>query len=502
MPNLDALNRSRPWAMLIAGTLLGGCAVGPKPVSPPPEGLGVPSNFSAEAVTYDRAPASSELSQWWSTFGDPGLTQLVDRALVASTDIEAAVARVRQARAGLQQSEAGWWPTLQASASGARRYRDENAVVASGSRTSYAAGLDAAYEVDLFGGVRRSVQASAADLASTAAGRDLVRVTVTGEVALNYIAARLAQRRLAIAEANLASQDETLQIVGWRVQAGLVGSLDLEQARRLRAQTAAAVPSVQQDFAAAVNRLAVLTAQPADVVRNTLTPVVEIPLAPLPGLALPADVLRRRPDVIEAERALVAETARIGVAEAQLYPALRLTGTLAGTGTSLSNAANVAVGNLVAGITAPIFEGGRLRAQVEQQRAATAAALANYRGALLTAIEDTENAVASVSASERSEAELVIAEDAANNAAVLARSQYQAGLIDFQTLLDSERSLLATQDSRAGARATRASSLVQLYKALGGGWDAPTTMTAAPAATTTTPSASTTGTPPATTTSK
>jgi outer membrane protein TolC len=180
--------------------------------------------------------------------------------------------------------------------------------------------------------------------------------------------------------------------------------------------------------------------------------------------------------VIEAERALVAETARIGVAEAQLYPALRLTGTFAGTGTSLANATDVAVGNLVAGITAPIVEGGRLRAQVEQQRAATAAALANYRGALLTAIEDTENAIASVAASERSEAELLVAEDAANNAAVLARSQYQAGLIDFQTLLDSERSLLATQDSRAGARATRATSLVQLYKALGGGWDASATV--------------------------
>jgi NodT family efflux transporter outer membrane factor (OMF) lipoprotein len=467
------LHRERSLAALTVSTLLAACAVGPRPVSPPAQALGLPENFSTEAVTYDKAPESKELAQWWSSFSDPVLKQLVDRALVASTDIEAAVARVRQARAALQGSRSSFWPTLDVSATATRRYHDDTVAPSERNVTSYSAGVDAAYEVDLFGGVRRSVQAAAADLASTEAGRDLVRVTVTGEVALNYIDARLAQRRIAIAEANLASQDETLQIVSWRVQAGLVGALDLEQARRLRAQTASLVPSVQQDFAAAVNRLAVLTAQPADAVRAQFSQVTEVPLAPLPGLALPADVVRRRPDVIQAERTLVAETARIGVREAELFPALRLTGTFAGAGTSWSTVTDTAVGNLVAGITAPIFEGGRLRAALEQQRAATAAALASYRGALLAAIADTENAIVAVDAAERQEAELLVAEDAASNAALLARSQYQAGLIDFQTLLDSERSLLATQDSRASARATRASSLVQLYKALGGGWDAP-----------------------------
>jgi outer membrane protein, multidrug efflux system len=463
------MHRLRPLAALIAA-LLPACAVGPRPVSPAPASLGLPPEFSADAVSYDRAPAANELARWWTTFGDTTLTQLIDRALTASTDIEAAVARVRQSRAALTGTRSAFWPSIEATASGTRRYRDDG-VIDSPDRTSYSAGIDAAYEVDLFGGVRRSVQAAAAELAATEAGRDLVRVTVTGEVALNYFDARLAQRRLAIAEANLASQDETLQIVGWRVQAGLVSALDLEQARRLRAQTAAAVPLVQQDLAAAMNRLAVLTAQPADAVRAQIGNTTDIPLAPLPGIALPADVVRRRPDVIEAERALVAETARIGVREADLYPALRLTGTFAGVGTSWSTVFDAAVGNLVAGITAPIFEGGRLRAAVEQQRAATDVALANYRAALLVAIEDAENAITSVATSERREAELLVADDAATNAAMLARSQYQAGLIDFQTVLDSERSLLSTQDSRASARASRATSLVQLYKALGGGWD-------------------------------
>jgi NodT family efflux transporter outer membrane factor (OMF) lipoprotein len=472
-------HRERSLAALTVSALLAGCAVGPNPVSPPPQALGLPEKYSTTAVAYDRAPPSRELAEWWLTFDDPVLKQLVDRALVASTDIEAAVARVRQARAALKGSRSSFWPTLDLSATATRRYHDDTVATPERNVTSYSAGVDAAYEVDVFGGVRRSVQAAAADLASTEAGRDLVRVTVTGEVALDYIDARLAQRRIAIAQANLASQDETLQIVNWRVQAGLVGALDLEQARRLRAQTASVVPSVQQDFAAAVNRLAVLTAQPSDTVRAQMSQVAEVPLAPLPGLALPADVVRRRPDVIQAERTLVAETARIGVREADLFPALRLTGTFAGAGTSWSTVTDTAVGNLVAGITAPIFEGGRLRAALEQQRAATAAALANYRGALLTAIADTENAIVAVDAAERQEAELLVAEDAANNAAILARSQYQVGLIDFQTLLDSERSLLATQDSRASARATRASSLVQLYKALGGGWDATSSATAA-----------------------
>jgi NodT family efflux transporter outer membrane factor (OMF) lipoprotein len=467
-------HREHPLAALtISALFAAGCAVGPKPVSPPLQTLGLPDKFSTEAVTYDHVPPSTELARWWSTFQDPVLARLVDRALLASTDIEAAVARVREARATLQGSRSALWPSIGVSGNATRRYHDDTVAAPERNVTTYTAGVDAAYEIDLFGGVRRSVQASAADLASTEAGRDLVRVTVTGEVALNYIDARLAQRRLAIAQANLASQDETLQIVHWRVQAGLVSALDLEQARRLRAQTAAAVPAVQQDFAAATNRLAVLTAQPVDAVRTELSPVNDIPLAPLPGLALPADVVRRRPDVIEAERALVAETARIGVRQADLFPALRLSGTFAGAGTSWSTVTDSAVGNLIAGITAPIFEGGRLRAALEQQRAATAVALANYRGALLTAIADAENAIVAVDASERQEAELLVAEDAASNAAILARSQYQAGLIDFQTLLDSERSLLATQDSRASARATRATSLVQLYKALGGGWDAP-----------------------------
>ena len=418
-------------------------------------------------VAPDPAAPAPSLDRWWTAFGDPVLDELVDRALDANTDLEVAAARVRQARASLRGAQAGYWPTLGAGLAASTR---ESAP------TLFDASLDASYEVDLFGGVRRSVTASRADLAATEASREGVRTTVAAEVALAYFDLRLAQRRLEIARANLASQDETLQIVEWRVLAGLVDGLDQEQARRLRAQTAAAVPLVEQSLVAAENRLAVLLDRPASALRadTALQTAGVVPLASLPAVGVPAETLRRRPDVIAAEQSLVAEIARVGVREADLYPALRLSGSLGGSGSSVGDAVSDPVAALVASLAAPLFEGGRRRAALESQRAAADAALASYRGVVLAAVAETENALIAVDAAARREAELIVAEVAARNAAQIARGQYQAGLIDFQTLLDAERSLLTTEDSRAAARADRATATVRLFKALGGGWDAPT----------------------------
>jgi NodT family efflux transporter outer membrane factor (OMF) lipoprotein len=464
---MSLLHRSCPLLLLLLATA--GCVVGPEPQTPTDAELGVPAGF--HTVAPSTGDPATELGRWWQLFDDPVLVRLVDEALLANTDVDAAGARVRQARAALRIARAGWWPTLGAGATATRRFRDETGTVLADG-TVYDAGFDAAYEVDLFGGQRRTDQAARAGLESVQADLHTVQLAVAAEVALNYVDARLAQRQLSIAHANLAAQDETLQIVGWRLQAGLVGSLDLEQARQLRAQTAAAVPLLEQAYAAATHRLAVLAGTAPGALNPLLADEKSIPLAPAPTIAIPADVLRRRPDVTSAERTLAAETARIGIREADLYPALRLAGSFGGTSGSWSDVFDASVGSVVAGITAPIFEGGRLRAAVEQQRAAAAAAFANYRGTVLLALEDTENALVAVSVTERRERELVIAEEAAGNAALLARSQYQAGLIDFQTLLDAERSLLVSQESRANARAGRAAALVQLYKALGGGWEA------------------------------
>jgi outer membrane protein TolC len=231
------------------------------------------------------------------------------------------------------------------------------------------------------------------------------------------------------------------------------------------------VPLIEQAYASAVNRLSVLLARPPADVAAALQPRAAIPLAPLPAVGIPADTLRRRPDVLAAEQALVAELARIGVRQADLYPALRLGGSFGGVGTSLANATDAALASAVASLTAPLFDAGRLRAAVEQQRAAADASLAAYRGTLLTAVEETENALVAVDVAARREVELLVALEAAQNAASMARSQYQTGLTDFQTLLDAERSLLATEESSAGALADRATATVRLYKALGGGWD-------------------------------
>jgi multidrug efflux system outer membrane protein len=216
----------------------------------------------------------------------------------------------------------------------------------------------------------------------------------------------------------------------------------------------------------------VLLGEAPGAVTALIDPPASIPLAPGVGAPIPAQVIERRPDVASAERALAAESARIGVETAQLYPALRLSGTFAGSATSVGNVVSNGIGNLIAGITAPIFEGGPIRAAILGQRAAADAAYSAYRKAVLTALEEAENALKSREVAERREGDLVVSYEAANNAATYARLQYRSGLIDFQSLLDAQRSLLSTQDATATARAARASATIQLYKALGGGWQA------------------------------
>lgn len=461
--------------------LLTGCTVGPdyKPLTAAQ--LSVPARFNAAAADVVAAD-QVDLARWWRGFGDPTLTSLVERGLAANLDIAQAGARLRQARASLRGARGALYPSLGVGGSVSRSIGREGGsfvddsgrvVTTQGDQTRYQAGFDASYEADLFGGTRRSIEAARANAQGAEADLRSAQLTIASEIALNYLDARLAQVQLRVARDNLGSLDETVQIVDWRVQAGLVGSLDLEQSRQLRAQTAANIPNLERSYAAAVNRLAVLLGEAPGAV----TPLVDaaaandIPLAPAAS-AIPADVIRRRPDVTAAERSLAAETARIGVETAQLYPALRLSGSFDGSGLSIGDVIDTAIGNIVASISAPIFEGGRIRAAIEGQRASADAALSGYRQTVLTALEEVENALVAVAAAERRERELLRADEAARNAVLLARSQYRAGLSDFQSLLEAERSLLNSQESRVTARADRATATVQLYKALGGGWQA------------------------------
>lgn len=469
---------ARPGLML-GLLMLAACNAGPDYRPPSASDLKVPEQFG-NAPTIAAEQDMVDLARWWESFEDPVLTDLVNRAFAQNLDISAAAARLRQARATLRGAQGQALPSSGVSTSVSRSIGASGRTIidpttgqtvsSGGDTTIYRGGFDVAWEADLFGGIRRNIQAARASMESSEADLRFTQASIASEVGLNYVQARLAQIRLRIARENLSAQDETLELVGWRRQAGLVSSLDYEQARQLRSQTAASIPTIESDYNTAVNRIAVLLGEAPGTITPLIDPPASIPVAPGVDAPIPAQVIERRPDVAAAERSLAAESARIGVQTAQLYPALRLSGAFSGSSTSIGNVISDGIGNLVAGITAPIFEGGQIRAAIRGQRAATDAAYDAYRQTVLVALEEVENALKGRDVAERREADLSVSYEAANSAASLARLQYRSGLIDFQSLLDTQRTLLSSQDSSANARATRATATIQLYKALGGGW--------------------------------
>ncbi|GAA0666888.1 NodT family efflux transporter outer membrane factor (OMF) lipoprotein [Sphingomonas insulae] len=467
-------------ALLLFTAALAGCTVGPDYRPKGAAELGVPTGFSVPA---QQTP--EDITRWWSNFDDPVLGQLVEQARVANTDVAQAVARLRQAREALVQSRATLLPTLSGSAGyqrnenlrgGGRSFTLPDGTVVDtggGGTNNFSAGLSASYQVGLFGEIRRTVEASRAQYEASGFDYATVLLTVESEVARNYVLARAYQAQLANARASLGIQDDNLEIAGFRVQAGLVSSVDAEQARAQRAQTAATVPQIEQQYAASVARLGVLTGQAPGALRTALAIAKPIPRGPATvGVGIPADTLRRRPDVRAAERTLAAATAQIGVAKAQLYPALAITGNINTNATSIGDIGNAITGGLFAGLTQAIFNGGRLRSQVRSNEAAADAALASYRGTVLTALEDVENAIVALDTARQRETQFAIAFDAANASAILSRSQYRSGLTDFTTLNQQEAALLSARNGLVQARSDQATALIALYDALGGGWDA------------------------------
>ncbi|MGQ0588877.1 MAG: efflux transporter outer membrane subunit [Sphingosinicella sp.] len=453
----------RRYAALCALAVAACTTLGPDYRAPDAAGLAVPETYYGEGAPP--APRA-DLSRWWETFDDPLLTRLIDVASAGNFDLAVAAARLTQAREALVQARAGLVPTVGAGGSASR------SVGAGNDRTSFNLGADASWEIDLFGRIRRGIEAAGADAEAAWFDREALRVAIAAEVATNYIEARLAQARLALARDTLAIADDNLQIAQWRVQAGLVSSLDSEQARATRAQTAASIPNLETAFASATYRLAVLTGRAPGALTAELSAPQPIPEGPEPiAVGIPADTLRQRPDVRRAERNLAAATARIGVAEAQLYPGLRLSGSIGTAAFSLGGLFEAITGSILAGIDQTLFDGGRLRSQLRSQQAATEGALASYRQSVLTALEDVENALLALRAARERQAQFRIAFEAANNTAIIARTQYRAGLTDFQTLLEAERSLLSARDGIANSEGDEARALVQLYRALGGGWD-------------------------------
>lgn len=450
---------------VVTGLLTSACAtVGPNYSAPTPASLAVPETYAnAKPAVQD----ATELQRWWTRFGDEELDALVARAVSGNLDLAVARARLKQSRESVTQARSDRLPTV-----GASGQVNQSADSNGNNQRSYSVGADASWEADLFGGVSRSIEASGAAAEGTAYDLAAARISIIAEVANNYLQARLAQQRLELARQNLAYADENLQIAQWRLQAGLVSSLDVETARAARAQVAASLPSYEQGFSSAAYRLGVLTGQAPASLTAELNDTKPLPQAPA-GVAagLPADTLRQRPDVRSAERTLAAETARIGVAQSQLYPRLSIGGNLGTSALTLGGLADLLTGNLFSSLGQTIFDGGRLRSQIRSQQAAAEGAFASYKQTVLTALEDVENALVSVRTAEQRQVQFTQALEASRNQAILARSNYRAGLSDFQQLLNAEQALISSSEGLLTAQGDRTLAIVQLYRALGGGWD-------------------------------
>ncbi|MDR2450507.1 MAG: efflux transporter outer membrane subunit [Candidatus Accumulibacter sp.] len=431
--------------------------------------LALPGAWSASAPWFGGAREPAALAAWWRQFGDERLEHLIGAALEAAPDAREARARLRQARASRDLAVANLYPSLGASA-GATRSRSGGE-----SQTLYNAGFDASWEPPIFGGrgLADAAAAAEADAVAAQASLESTRASLCAEVALEYLNLRLAQQRLAVARANADSQAETLRISEWREMAGLVTRLDVEQARANLEQSRATFPSLEQARAEAGHRLSILVGQAPGSLREALRATGALPAAP-DGIAVgvPADTLRQRPDVRAAEWTLRAEIARTAQSEAERYPNLTLSGSFGWRALSLSalGGSGSFVGSLAAGLTAPLFDSGRIESRIAQQSAAQEQAFVAWEKALLTALEDVENAMSAyTNGRERVDARRRAA-TAADSAAELARAQYRAGLVDFARVLEAERTLLSAQDGLVSAEAEVLVAVIQLYKALGGGW--------------------------------
>jgi NodT family efflux transporter outer membrane factor (OMF) lipoprotein len=464
-------HRAIALGALALGTLaLAGCTLGPDhepPVLELPAGWSEPSGSGLVAEPTRAEP-------WWTGFDDPLLRLLVERALAQNLDLELAAARLEQARALRGVAAGGRLPTLDARGAYEHRRESENTPFGEFSPKTdiFSAGVDAAWELDLFGRVRRGLEAADADLAAAAEDRAAVAVSVAAEVALAYVELRAAQSRLAIAYTNVDLQEQTVALVRSRQEAGLVSERDVAQAATNVESTRSRVPTLEADVAAAARRLAVLTGLAPGAPDDLLARLVEPAAVPRPALdvavGVPAELVRRRPDVRAAERRLAAEVARIGVSEAERYPRFSLAGTLglASDGLSEFTSRDSVVAGIGPSVRWSLFDGGRLRQRVLYQEARAEEAALAWERTVLLALEEAENAMTRFVREQARRAALERAAAEARRAVELARTQYREGLSDFQAVLDSQRIVAALEDDLAVSDAAVVANLVALQKAL------------------------------------
>jgi NodT family efflux transporter outer membrane factor (OMF) lipoprotein len=419
------------------------------------------------------ASPGKDLERWWVAFDDARMSGLIREAVAGNPEVGAAVARVRQAQAQRQAQAADLFPGVTASA--VRGFRsDEVAAGRRSSETSYSLGLNASWEPDFFGRTSEALKASTANAAAAQENLGSAQASLAAEVALAYIDLRAAEARLKVVRESLVTREESRQLAAWRNQAGQSDVLEVRQAESSLEQARASLSSLEQSAGQTRNRLARLCGKAPGALDATLQPGTGRLPSPAGRLSIgiPADTVRQRPDVRAAGYQWVASIARTRAAEAERLPSLRLSGSVGTDSLKASKLFNVqdAGLGLIAGLTAPVFDGGRIRANIAAEDAASEAALRSYEGAVLTALSEVEDALIACKRSTERAATLEVAAAAAAEALTLATQRYNAGVVDFLTLLEAQRTDLGLQESVINARADRSAAFVELYKALGGGW--------------------------------
>jgi NodT family efflux transporter outer membrane factor (OMF) lipoprotein len=468
--------------MLFAATvslslMIAGCMVGPDYHPPqaktPPAWAGASKESTSQPTAATSQPA--ELALWWGNFGDPKLTGLVNEALQANLSLQLAQARLRQARAQRGVIVGGLFPAASGTAS-YQRGRPAGVGPAIHDQNLFQAGLDAVWELDVFGGIRRNVEsADATIMAAQESIRD-VQVSLAAEVALDYVLLRGFQQQIVIARDNLKSQQHTAGITRQRLAAGFVGGLDVANADALVATTESIIPVLETSAQQTIYALSVLLARPpADLLRD-LSQTAPLPAAPheIP-IGLPSELLRRRPDIRAAEAQIHAATAQIGVATADLFPKFSLTGNIGWQNTLGENLFKDISRSWSFGpsVSWAIFQGGSILSNIQVQEALRDQAFITYKQTVLTALQDVENALIALAKEQEHRKSLAEAVVANRKAVDLSMQLYTQGQTDFLNVLNAQRSLFASEDALVQSDRDVATDLIALYKALGGGWEDP-----------------------------
>lgn len=456
---------------VLAAAVLAGCAVGPDYQRPE---VTLPEKYSADAAAVPAAGAPQEVSpRWWALFNDPQLDALMNAAFERNTDLLQAVARVEQAEALLREARAVQWPSVGLEGSAARgRSSETTGTPGGGTGNNFRAVLSTAFELDFWGRLRRASEAARAEALATRYGQEVVRQTVAGLVAQSYFNLRALDEQVLLTRETLKTREEGVRILRIRLQGGTSARLDLDQAEALRADAALQLQELLRQRALAQSQLGLLTGQAGiDLEQGSLR---GLPLPPAPPAGLPSALLERRPDVRQAEQLLVSANARIGVAKAAMFPTLSLTGLAGGESAELSDVlkSGSRIWSVGFGLTLPIFDAGRRIAQTDQAEARQREVLAAYQGSVQSAFKDVADALVNLRAARESQVDVEASEQAYLNALKTAQQRYDAGYSAYLELLDAQRSANAARLRTVTNRQAQLAATVDLFKALGGGWDA------------------------------